>query len=103
MAQNTKGNAPRMKAKKIDPTQPAPASEQHIHALQAIYEGRATDHQQKMGMEWIINHASLAYSPLYQGGEDGNRDTAFALGRAFVGQQIVGLLKINLLAFEGDE
>lgn len=103
MAQNNQGNAPRMKAKKIDPTHPAPATEQQIHALQALYEGRATDHQQKEALAWIINHASLAHSPLYQGGEDGNRDTAFALGRAFVGQQIIGLLKINLLAFEGDE
>lgn len=93
-------NKPRMKVKKFDPTEPAPASEQEIYALQALYAGEATDHQQKMALQWIINHASGAYTPSFVKGADGERDTNFALGRAFVGQQIIGLLKINMLAFK---
>lgn len=70
-------------------------------ALQMLYEGTATAHQQKRALSWIITMAAASNEPPFRpGGQDGDRETAFACGRAFVGQQIVGLLKINLIGIE---
>lgn len=96
---------PKMKAVMPPPAdEPVPATKAQINALQKLHEGIAEPHQQRAAIEWIINQASAAYSPSFRrGGEDGRRDTDFALGRAFVGQQIIGLLKINLINYGEDE
>jgi len=98
------GNKRQIKPKDIEaPHKPAEPPKHVIKALQAISAGEATEHQQKKALQWIINDASRAYEPAFYPGEDGRRNTDFALGRAFVGQQIIGLLKINLLALTGEE
>lgn len=95
----------RVKAKNLIPLKEPPANEPakfddiHIHALQALRRGEATPHQQKAALEWIVNQASRTHKPHYHVTD---RDTNFALGRAFVGQQIVGLLAIELVNFEID-
>lgn len=85
------------------PYVPAEAPLKIIKALNDLSAGEATDHQQKMALQWIVNEASRAYVPAYCHGADGSRDTDFALGRAFVGQQIIGLLKIDLISLTGEE
>jgi len=66
-------------------------------ALQALYRGDATKEQQQRALKYIIESIAGTYEFSYRpGGQDGDRDTAFALGRVFVGQQIVKLLKLNL-------
>ena len=61
-------------------------------AIQALMNGTAEDYQQKRAMKWIIEQASGAYEfQFYPNG----RQTAFALGRGFVGQQIVKLSKLS--------
>lgn len=66
-------------------------------AIQALHRGEATPEQQQRALKWIIEHACKTYDMPYRpGGDDGRRDTDFALGRQFVGQQIVKLLKLNL-------
>ena len=82
---------------------PAQPPKHIVKSLQALSSGEATEHQQKKALQWIINDASGAYSPAFHSGADGERNTTFALGRAFVGQQIIGLLKINLIALTGEE
>lgn len=64
----------------------------HVVALQALSEGRANEHQQQIILKWMIEEAAGMYQFSYYPSE---RDTAFALGRAFVGQQMVKLLKLN--------
>ena len=54
-------------------------------------DGTALAHQQIRAMAWLINVAAGTYDAHYHPSE---RDTAFALGRAFVGQQIVKLSKM---------
>ena len=61
-------------------------------ALQALANGTADDVQQQRAIKWLIELAAGTYEFHYY---PSDRDTAFALGRAFVGQQIVKLLKIN--------
>jgi hypothetical protein len=66
-------------------------------AIQALGTGSASSAQQKRALDWIITKAAGTYDfPYRPGGVEGERDTAIALGRMFVGQQIVKLLKIKI-------
>lgn len=71
-----------------------------VAALQALQRGSASSDQQKRALEWIINHAAGTYGWSYRPGPDGERDTLIALGRQYVGQQIIVLLnsKIGVIA-----
>ncbi len=64
-------------------------------AFQALQRGEATPDQQKLALEWLIKQAAGTYEFHYY---PSDRDTAFALGRAFVGQQTVKLLTLNLMS-----
>ena len=73
-------------------------------AIQALQRGDASAEQQRRALAWIINIAAGTYDLSYRpGGPDGERDTTFALGRAFVGQQIVKVMKIALTKLPGRE
>jgi len=64
-------------------------------AMQALENGRATPDQQKRALRWIVTHAAALNDWAYRPG-DSDRDTNVALGRQFVGQMIVSLLKENI-------
>lgn len=66
-------------------------------AIQALINGTAEEWQQKRAMKWIIEQASGMYEFQFY---PSDRETAFALGRAMVGQQIVKLSRLN--ASRGD-
>lgn len=73
--------------------QPAPATRAVAAALQALRDGRASEHQQKLALEWIVGDAAgKRHFPYHQS----DRDTVFALGRLFVAEQISGLLHVDL-------
>lgn len=66
-------------------------------AIQALAKGSASADQQRRALDWIIHQAAGTYDLAYRpGGEEGARDTTLALGRQFVGQQIVKLLNIKI-------
>ena len=66
-------------------------------AIQALAKGTASAHQQRLALDWIMYRASNYLDEPYRpGGDEGSRDTTFALGRAFVGRQIAKLLNVNL-------
>jgi hypothetical protein len=71
-----------------------------VSAMQALLAGEADEHQQKLALQWIIEQAAGTYEFQYYPSE---RDTAFALGRAHVGQQIVKLLKLNTMTLRRGE
>lgn len=71
-----------------------------VSAMQALVSGSADEHQQMLAMKWIIEQAAGTYEFQYYPSE---RDTAFALGRAHVGQQIVKLLKLNTMTLRRDQ
>ena len=82
------------------PATPSPAVPVHyeladVDAIQALERGDADEHQQKRALLWIVNVCAGAYEFHYY---PSDRDTAFALGRAFSGQQIVKMCKLNLSA-----
>lgn len=90
---------PRKHVPRVQPAfQPGEWEQADISALQALEHGRATPEQQKRALRWILHQACKYTDVLYRPGEDGRRDTDFALGRAFPAQQIVKLLRLNLAA-----
>lgn len=83
-------------------TKPTRASGPHIPAayeladagaVQAMSRGEASPEQQIRALKWIIEQASGTYEFQFY---PTDRETAFALGRGHVGQQIVKLTKLNL-------
>lgn len=67
-----------------------------VTALQALQRGEADAELQQRALKWIIEKACGTYDMQYRPGEDGKRDTDFSLGRQFVGQQIVKLLRVDV-------
>jgi hypothetical protein len=77
------------------PWHPAPYDEAVTGALKALQSGTANAAQQQRALKWIIEPLCGTYDLSYRPGEDGERDTAFAEGKRFVGQQIVKQLKLT--------
>lgn len=67
-----------------------------VSALKHLAAGTADQHQQQRALKWIIDLACQTYQPSYRNGLDGDRETAFAEGRRFVGLMIVEKLKLDL-------
>lgn len=82
------------KATRADgPHIPPPYDLADAGAIQALQRGDASPDQQQRALRWVIERASGAYEFQFY---PSDRETAFALGRGFVGQQIVKLLKLDL-------
>jgi hypothetical protein len=70
-----------------------PADRHVVASIQALHAGTATAQQQKTALQWIVREAGgKAYFPYHTD----PRDTAFALGRYFVADCIVGLINADL-------
>ncbi len=84
---------PKRKATRANgPQVPAEYDDADIMAIQALMQGNAEPEQQQRALRWIIEQASGTYEFQYY---PTDRDTSFALGRAFVGQQVVKLSKMS--------
>ena len=70
-------------------------------ALRALNAGTAVAGQQQVALRWIIEEAARTYDASYRPGADGDRETAFAEGRRFVGLQIVKVMKLVPASKEG--
>lgn len=81
------------KYRPLTPYAPALCGPSDIAALKALQNGTATDYQQKIALTWIVKAASGIDEFLYH---ETDRDTAFALGRQFVGKQIMDVLGSQL-------
>lgn len=79
---------------------PAPFNSMHAAAIQAVAAGNANDGQQKMAIDWILKGACALNDWPYR---DSERETCIGLGRHFVGQQIVGLMRVNISALRKRE
>lgn len=91
-------STPRQHVPRVPPAfQPADWEPADVSAIQALERGSATPEQQKRALNWWLYKAcglgQLAFRP---GGEDGRRNTDFALGRQFPAQQTVKLMRLNL-------
>ena len=71
-------------------------------ALQAMRRGEATADQQVRAMEFILGPICERNGMSFRPGPDGDRETAFAEGRRFVGNQIVKLTNLPLSKIKDD-
>ena len=71
---------------------PPPYEEADVHAIQALHKGDASPDQQQRALKWLIEKACGTYEFNFY---PTDRETAFALGREFVGQQTIKLLHLN--------
>lgn len=78
-----------------NPLLPPPYDKADLAAFKAMREGRAEGYQQQLVLEWIIQAAGTYENP-YRQGSDGARNTDFAAGKAFIGQQVVKLLNMPM-------
>ena len=60
-----------------------------VFAIKALESGKANEGQQKIALAFIIDHLSALYDdPFYADDKGGERETAYALGRMFVGREL---------------
>lgn len=78
-----------------EPWLPVPFAKADAYAIKALARGEATEEQQKRALEWFVYTASVADDLSYRPGVDGDRATAFAEGRRFVGLQTLKLVNIR--------
>ena len=74
-------------------SQPARPKVADAIAIQALAGGTANPEQQKRALKWILEDACGLPVWAYR---IEVRETDIALGRQFVGQQIVGLMRMNV-------
>lgn len=76
------------------PTQWEPAD---AAALQALMRGDCPPHLQQRAIKFIMwELCGVRDLNFYPGGQEGERDTSFALGKRFVGLQIAKLIEIKV-------
>lgn len=81
----------------IGPWNPVDYEPADASAIQALLAGEASPEQQRRALKWIIEAASGLYDQsFYPGGEEGRRNTDFAEGRRFVGNQVVKMTRLNV-------
>lgn len=80
---------------------PVPWELADVSAMQALQSGTADAEQQRRAIDWIIMRAAATYEVAYR--PESARDTDFMLGRQFVGQQIVKMLKLSVAALRRNE
>lgn len=85
--------ATRKATRALGPHIPADYTLADASAIQALHRGDASADQQQRALRWLIEQASGTYEFQFY---PSDRETAFALGRGFVGQQIVKLVKLDL-------
>jgi hypothetical protein len=74
------------------PYRPPPYDLADVHAVRAVAAGTADADQQRRAVRWIVEKAAGKYDWAYR--PESERDTCIALGRQFVGDQIVKLLNL---------
>lgn len=95
MTEKTKLKAAPQRAANAAPDAPAVVAA----AIKALHGGTASAHQQQVALQWIVREAGgKAYFPYHPN----DRDTAFALGRYFVADLIVGLINADLSSLRRD-
>ena len=74
-------------------------TERDVRLIQAVASGTASPEMQRDAFRWIIEVGAATYDMPYRPGTEGQRDTDFACGKAFVGQTLVRMTKILLKSF----
>ncbi len=84
-----------MKLHKPEPWKPADYDLADHLAIIALAGGRATAEQQRLAWTWILFAAGIGDKSFRPGGPAGQRDTDFAEGKKWVGEQMLKLAGAN--------
>ena len=84
-----------MRLHKREPWKPADYDKADHLAVLALAEGRADDQQQRRAWAWILHAAGIGDLSFRPGGLEGQRETDFAEGKKWVGQQMLKLAAAN--------
>jgi len=84
------------KPKSSAPWMPVKYVKADVAALQAMRRGEANADQQVRALEYILETICDRNGMSFRPGPDGARETDFAEGRRFVGNQIVKLVNLPL-------
>lgn len=74
-----------------DPWVPAQYDDDVIYAVSALSRGRANEVQQQLAWAWLM-YLTGVDDMSFRPGPNGDRDTAFASGKQFVGHQLKKML-----------
>ena len=84
-----------MRKPRIPAWQPVETDPDDAEALKALVRGDASEEQQRRAVNWFITKAAGTYDLSFRSdAEGGDRETAFAEGRRFVGLQAVKLINM---------
>lgn len=81
---------------KNEPWLPVTYEKADAAAIQALRRGDATADQQLRAIEFIVSTVCARHDMSFRPGPGGDRETAFAEGRRYVGNQIVKLATMPL-------
>lgn len=84
------------------PNMPAPYDKADVAAIRAVAEGRAEPYQQRLAFDWLMYICGTYENP-YRTGSDGARDTDFAAGKQWVGQQLAKVANLKAVNAEQGE
>lgn len=93
--------APAVAAAAHLPYMPPPWENADALSLRRVAAGNASSVEQQRAIAWIMKATGYTDEPFRPGGEDGRRNTDFALGKAFIGRQIAKLLNVDLSRIRG--
>ena len=85
------------------PYLPPKYEEADYGAIKALARGDAPAHLQQRALNLIIYTICSTYDQSYRPGDDGRRDTDFAEGKRFVGNQLLKLLKAPSPSGSGEQ
>lgn len=88
------------KPKLFEPWAPPMIDLPELAALQAVARGNATADQQQRAMRFIVERICQRYEMPYCPGANGERDTAFALGRMCAGTILTSFLNADINNFK---
>jgi hypothetical protein len=76
----------------------APLERSVAAAIKAIARGEASPDQQVTALNWIISECAGTYEGVYF--PESVRQSDFASGKRFVGNQIVGIINMSMAVFD---
>lgn len=82
----------------VNPWDPPELDDYDLRAIKAVAAGKASEGQQQLALDVIINKLACTYDLPFRPGPDGPRASDFAAGKMFVGQRIVNAIKRPLKA-----
>lgn len=91
------------KLRPFEPWAPPDLTLTEVSALKAVAQGIASEYQQRLAMTTVVEKICRRYELPFCPGEDGRRNTDFALGRMSAGTTITSFVNADINEFRDDK